>query len=224
MKYLMKNALIAGMVAVSMVVSAAAFAQGWSIAAGINKVSPKVQSGDLSAPALPGTKVGVDSDTRPIVSLSYAYNEHIAVDLVLGAPYTHTLYGDGSIAGVGNLGQVDALPPTIFGQYHFLDAQSKWRPYVGLGLTYAYFRNATGSGALTALTNTGSTTPTTFSVNSAWGITPEIGVVYEMQDNWFADLTVVKSYLKTQAIFSTGQTIDVTLNPVSTSVALGRHF
>lgn len=223
MKILMKCALIALTVAAALGVNTA-FAQGWSIQAGINKVAPKVQSGDLTAPALPGTKVGVDNDTRPILSANYQYNDHVAAELILGAPYTHTLYGDGAIAGVGAIGRVDVLPPTIMGQYRFLDAQAKWRPYVGLGLTYAYFRNATGSGALTALTNTGSATSTTFSVNSAWGISPQIGVIYELQDTWFADLSITKTYLKTQANFSTGQTIDVTLNPVSIGFSLGRHF
>ena len=49
-----------------------------------------------------------------------------------------------------------AIAAAITAQYHFMEAKSAFRPYVGLGLTYAYFTKETGSGALTALTNTGS--------------------------------------------------------------------
>lgn len=197
---------------------------GWSVKVGINQISPQVSSGNMSAPALPGTQVDVSSDTQPIVSASYAYNDHFATELVLGLPYHHNLVGAGSVAGVGTVGTVEALPPTLFAQYRFLEPQAKFRPYLGLGLTYAYFQNETGSGALTALTNTGSATPTTFSVDSAWGISPQIGLMYAINEKWFTDFSVTKTFLKTTAHYSTGQTMDIQLNPISTSLAVGYHF
>jgi outer membrane protein len=197
---------------------------GWSVKVGINQITPHVTSGNMTAPALPGTKIDVGSDTQPIVSVSYAYDDHLAAELVLGTPYKHNLIGAGSIAGVGTAGTVEALPPTVFAQYRFLEAKASFRPYVGLGLTYAYFQKETGSGALTALTNTGSTTPTTFKVDSAWGLSPQIGLLYAINEKWFADFNITKTYLKTTAHYSTGQTIDIQLNPLSTSMALGYHF
>jgi outer membrane protein len=143
---------------------------------------------------------------------------------VLGTPYKHEIYGAGAVAGVGKTGTVEALPPSIFGQYHFLEEQALLRPYLGLGLTYAYFRKETGSGALTALTNTGSSTPTTFSVDSAWGLSMQAGTIYKIDDNWFGDLTVIKTYLKTKARFSTGQTVEMRLDPLAVSFALGYRF
>lgn len=196
----------------------------WSVKAGMNQITPDVKSGDMTAPTLPGTKVSVGSDTQPILAISYLYNENIAAELVLGTPYKHTLYGAGSISGVGKTGTVEALPPTIFAQYRFFETSAKFRPYASLGLTYAYFQKETGSGALTALTNPGSSTPTTFKVDATWGFTPQLGVMYEMGEEWFADLSIAKSYLKTTAHFSTGQTIEMRLDPVAISLALGRHF
>lgn len=196
----------------------------WSLKVGVNQITPEVQSGDMTAPTLPSTKVDVGSNTQPIVAVSYLYTDHIAAELVLGTPYKHILYGAGSIDGVGETGSVESFPPTIFAQYRFFEASEKFRPYASLGLTYAFFQKETGSGALTALTNPGGSTPTTFKVDSAWGLTPQLGVMYEINDEWFADLSVAKSYLRTTARFSTGQTIDMRLDPVAVSFALGRHF
>lgn len=226
----MKNTfkIAAAVAALGMASSASAFDwqnwQNWSVKVGVNKITPKVQSDSMTAPSQPGTKVDVGSNTQPIFSVAYAYNPHVSVELVLGTPYKHDISGAGAIAGVGVAGTVKSMPPTIFGQYRFLEEQAMFRPYVGLGLTYAYFYGETGSGALTALTNTGSSTPTTFSVDNAWGLTPQVGVVYNINPKWFADMVVTKTFLKTRAHYSTGQTIDMRLDPVATALSLGYRF
>lgn len=223
----MKNILKIATVAIAMGAATSASAldlQNWSVKVGVNKITPKVKSDNMTAPSLPGTKVDIGGDTQPIFSIAYAYNPHVSVELVLGTPYKHDIFGAGAIAGVGKAGSVKSMPPTLFGQYHFLEEQSMFRPYVGLGLTYAYFYGETGSGALTALTNTGSSTPTTFSVDNAWGLTPQAGVVYNINQKWFADLVVTKTFLKTRAHYSTGQTIDMRLDPVATAFAIGYRF
>lgn len=208
-------------------VSAAATAQTagtWGFKVGINKITPKVDSGDMSAPALPGTKADVGSDTKPIFAGSYMATDNISVELDLGVPYKHDLMGAGAIEGTGKIGSAEVLPPTLFFQYRFLEAKSMFRPYLGLGLTYAYFQKETGSGALTALTNTGSSTPTTFKLDSAFGLSPQVGVLFAFNEKWFADFSVTKTYLKTTSHFSTGQTLDVKLNPVAVAVAVGMTF
>lgn len=214
-------------IAAAMTASAAVSAQSagtWLVKAGLNQITPKVDSSDMTPSGLPGTKMDVASDTQPIFTAGYMYSDNVSVELALGLPYKHDLIGAGAIRGTGKLGTVEALPPTVFVQYRFLQAQSKFRPYAGLGLTYAYFQKETGSGGGTALTNTGSAVPTTFKVDAAWGITPQIGVTYALSDRWFADLCVTKTYLKTTAHYSTGQTIDLKLDPVAVSIAVGYQF
>jgi outer membrane protein len=118
---------------------------------------------------------------------------------------------------------VKALPFTVFGQYRFNEAVALFRPYVGLGLTYAYFYDETGSGALTAITNPGGK-PTTLSVGSKFALTPQIGFSYVLNDKWTLDTSYSKTLLKNRTTFSTGQTIDTTLNPNTFSVGLGMKF
>jgi outer membrane protein len=219
----MKSILKAVTVAVLAFTASTVFAQGWSVKVGVNQLTPKVTSGDMSAPSVPGTKSDVGADTQPIVALGYQYDDNIAVELDLGLPYKHKLYGAGAIAGVGQIGTVEALPPTIFGKYLFLEAQSTLRPFAGLGLTYAAFQKETGSGKLTALTNPGGP-GTTFKVDPAFGVALQLGGIYNINEQWFADVSVTKSYLKTTTKFSTGQTIDMKLDPVALAIAVGYKF
>lgn len=198
--------------------------QNWSMKVAANRIMPKVQSGDMTGPSLSGTKVDVEGDTQPTVAFEYRYDSRFSSEIVLGTPYKHNLVGAGAVAGVGKTGSVKSLPPTVFGQYHFLDEQTLFRPYVGLGVTYAYFYGETGSAALTAMTQAGSSTPTTFSVDNKWAVSPQVGVHYRIDQRWYLNLVAVKTFLKTKAHFSTGQTIDMTLNPLSVSMGLGYHF
>src|SRR5487761_1979768 len=126
-------------IAFALASSAAAWAgdmnwTGWSVKVGVNQLTPSVTSGNMTAPALPNTKVDVNSNIQPIISAAYAYDSHWSTELVLGTPYKHNLIGAGSVAGVGTVGTVEALPPTVFAQYHFLEPKAKFRPYAGLGL------------------------------------------------------------------------------------------
>ncbi len=193
------------------------------VKAGVNKITPKVKSGDVSAPALPGTKTAVGSDTKPVLILSYMLTDNWSAELGLGLPYKHDLFGDGAIAGSGKLGTSEVLPPTAFIQYRFLDAKTAFRPYVGLGITYAYFQKETGSGQLTAILNTGGPA-TTFSIDNRFGATLQLGASYAISEKWFADVAVTKTYLKTTANYSTGQTQDITFDPVGMSVGIGYKF
>lgn len=219
-------ALKAGVLAVAMFAAAGASAQtagSWMGKIGYNQISPKVTSGDLSAPALPGSKTDVGSDAEPIFTGTYMFTDHISAELFLGIPYTHDMYAAGSIRGVGKIGRVQQLPPTLFAQYRFMEPTSSVRPYIGLGVTYAMFRKPEGTGALTALTNPGGT-PTTFNVDNGWGITPQIGLTWNFSGKWFADIAITKTYISTTAHLSTGQHADLRLDPVATAVAVGYRF
>lgn len=195
----------------------------WTAKAGINTITPKVQSGDVSAPALPGTQAAVGSNTQPVVVMAYGLTDQITAEVHLGLPYTHELSGAGAIEGVGKLGTVKVLPPTAYLQYRFLSPDAVLRPYVGVGLTYAYFMKTTGSGQLTAITNAG-TTPTTFKLDNRFGAGVQMGLSWRFSERWFADLSVSKTFLKTQVHFSSGQEQAMTLNPQAVAVSVGYRY
>ncbi|HUW35920.1 MAG TPA: OmpW family outer membrane protein [Rhodocyclaceae bacterium] len=196
---------------------------GWSVAVGVNNIAPKGKIGPFSAPSVVDSYNQSGSDTQPIVNIAYRFSEHLSAELGLGTPYTHQISGAGALQGSGKLGSLQQLPPTLFGQYHFRGEASAFRPYVGMGITHAIFRNERGSGTLTAITNPGGPA-TTFTVDNAWGLTPQIGATYAFDHHWFADVMLSKTYLHTTVHLSTGQSAYAPLNPVSTAVSVGYRF
>ena len=194
----------------------------WSYKIGENIIRPKVSSGDLTAPGPAGVKVDVGHAYAPIISATTMLTDHIATELVIGLPYRHDIFGKGTADGVGKIASVQQLPPTLFLQYRFQEAEAKFRPYLGLGLTYAYFRDARPTATLIALLG-----PTTMEVDSRFGITPQIGAIYRLDDRWFIDTSVTKTYLNTRATLTSGcivRTIDTRLDPVAFNVAVGYRF
>ncbi|WP_200955814.1 OmpW family protein [Massilia sp. Root418] len=195
----------------------------WVVKAGINKITPKVKSGVVSAPALPESKADIGADTQPIFTIGRMLTDNISVELDLGLPYKHKIYGAGSLTGTGQLASSEVLPPTVFLQYHLFEPSARIRPYAGVGPTFAYFRKETGSGQLTALLNPGGD-PSTFSMKNKWAVSAQLGATMAINAKWFADVNVVKTKLKTSARYSTGQTMDAALDPLSFAVAVGYHF
>lgn len=198
-------------------------AGSWLGRLGLTTIAPQVSSGDMTAPSFAGTKSDVSSATQLSGGVTYMYTDNISIDVPLALPFTHKLYGAGALAAAGQIGEVQALPMTVFLQYRFLEADSQWRPYVGLGATYAYFFNEKGGAALTAMTNPGGPT-TTIKVDSKFALTPQIGLTYAVNDKLFVDMFYSKSMLQTRNTFSTGQTLDITLDPASYGFTVGTKF
>ncbi|TFW20712.1 OmpW/AlkL family protein [Duganella callida] len=223
----MKNTVKLLALAAAMTVASAASAQQeqgtWLGTLGVNKITPKVESGDVSAPALPGTKTDVESDTKPRFTIGYMLRDNISVELDLGLPYKHDLLGAGAIQGTGKLATAEVLPPTAFIQYRFLPANATFRPYVGLGVTYAMFQKERGSGQLTAVLNTGGP-GSTFKLDDKWAASFQIGATYKINEKWFLDASVIKTKLKTTAHYSTGQVQDVRLDPLAVNFSVGYAF
>ncbi len=190
---------------------------------GINRITPQIESGDVSAPALPGTKTDVGSSTRPVLIFAYGITDNISAEFAVGTPYKHALYGAGAIQGTGQLGTAEVIPPTLFAQYRFFEPAAMVRPYLGVGATYAYFQKETGSGQLTSIMDPGGPA-TTFKIDNKFAGTLQAGVAVAINARWFVDLAVTKTYLTTTAHYSTGQTQKVTFDPIAVIAAVGYKF
>lgn len=193
------------------------------IRAGLTSVNPQVKSGDLSAPTVPNTKIDVTPSTVVGGGITYMVSDHFSVDLPLAVFLTHKIKGDGAIKGSGQIGSTKAIPATLLAQYRFGEANATWRPYLGAGPTYAKFTETTGNGTLTGLTNPGGE-GTSLKIKDKLGLSVQAGVTYAFAPNWFADLMVIKTKLKTTSTLSTGQTIDVTLDPVTVGFYVGVKY
>jgi outer membrane protein len=195
----------------------------WSASVGITHIAPDVNSGNLSAPSLAGTKVDVNSNTQLTGAVNYALSDSLVLSVPLGFGFKHKIIGDGAIAGVGTLLNTKALPITVLGQYRFGASNAAIRPYLGGGLTYAKFFDTQGTAVLTAITNPGGPA-TTAKFQSKLVPTIQVGAVFDINDKWYLDANYTKTFLTTKGTLSTGQTIKVKLNPDGLTLGVGYKF
>ena len=222
-----KNVVKMLVAAGAMAVATGAMAQSkgqFTVSVGANMLKPNVESGFISAPALPGSQGDVSKDTQPVALITYGLTDNISVETAVGTPYKHKIYGAGAIAGTGQLGTVKALPAIALLQYRFFSPNSMVRPFVGLGVTYAMFQKETGSFAMTALTNPGGGKATTFSIDNKWTYSGQVGLQFNINEKWFANAAYIKTKLSTDVHFSTNQHQHMKLDPDSYILSVGYKF
>lgn len=190
---------------------------------GVNAAFPQVESGNLSAPSPAGSKVDISNAYALGGGVNWAIDTHWSLDLPLGIPFKNRIKGDGAISGVGEIGEVRVVPVTGLVQYRFLGEKATFRPMLGLGLTYVNFVREKGNGTLTGLLNPGGS-PVTLKVEDKFTITAQAGGTYNINERMFVDAMVAFTPLKTRTTLSTGQAIDVRLNPVTVGVYVGYRY
>lgn len=192
--------------------------------AGAVQVRPQVDSGDLTAPSLAGTQIGVNKASAFVGGVTYYWTDHISIDLPIGAPFKHDIVGAGAIDGVGKLGSVKSMPITLLAQYRFGEPSATLRPFFGAGYTYGRFFHPVATTALSGITGGTQANPTLLTLKSAGGPTLELGTAVQIVGNWSASLSVTKTFIKTTGQLSTGQSINATLDPVSLKFGIGYKF
>ncbi len=199
----------------------------WSVSVGVTRISPSVKSDNLASPAgvaaFPNAQVDVNSNAQVTGAVNYMATDNINIHVPLGLGFKHDITGAGALAGVGKVAESSALPITVLGQYRFFDANARFRPYAGAGLSYVKFYRERGSTLLTALTNPGGA-PTGVSFESKLAPTLQLGGVFNINDKWFVEGSYTKTRLKTRGTLTTGHTIDVRLDPSSLCLHLGYKF
>jgi outer membrane protein len=197
----------------------------WYGGIGATRISPNTSSGDLSPPSAPGTKVDLGSDTKPTLFIGRMITDNWSWEVPIGFGFEHDINGAGAISGVGKIGSVRALPISVFGQYRFLEPQSRFRPYVLGGLTYAHFYGERGSATLNAINPANVPgTNTSLSVDDKLGWSLGVGMTATLTDRWFVDLHYSRTWLKTTTTLSTGQKIDTKLDPDTVTLSVGYRY
>jgi outer membrane protein len=194
------------------------------VRAGATLIMPSVSSGDLSAPSLAGTKIDIGDATQVSGGISYSITDNLVFDVPLALPLKHKIEGAGAIAGTGKLADVKALPVTLMLQWRFGAANASWRPFISVGAVYARFGDSKATAALSGLTGGTPSNPTTLAMRSATGPAVQVGVVADLQGPWGLTAEGTKARLKTQGRLSTGQKIDVRIDPLAVAVGVSYRF
>ncbi|WP_434221447.1 OmpW/AlkL family protein [Mesorhizobium opportunistum] len=131
---------------------------------------------------VPGSGLSFSDTVPPELDISYFFTDNIAAELILGTTYAN-IEGQGAIGGLGNIGKVWLLPPTLTLQYHFTNFGA-FKPYVGAGVNYTIFYNQ-DAGSADAL-----------KVKNTFGTALQVGFDYMVDQHWGVNFDVKKVFVK----------------------------
>lgn len=132
--------------------------------------------------AVPGSGLSYSNTVTPELDISYFFTDNIAAELILGTTYAN-IDGQGAIGGLGKVGKVWLLPPTVTLQYHFTDFDA-FKPYIGAGVNYTIFYHQQAGSA------------DDLKVKNTFGAALQVGFDYMVDEHWGVNFDVKKLFLK----------------------------
>ena len=204
----MKRTLLA-VAAVCALSSGAAFAQQ---AEGPWMVRVRAVNLDSANKDSTGLGLSINNKWMPELDVSYFFTPNIAAELVLTYPQKHDLRAN----GLGQIGSLKHLPPTLLAQYHFTNFGA-FKPYVGAGVNFTRFSSVNFDPAVQAALNP------SIKKNSFGGAL-QIGFDYALDKNWSLNFDVKKVFIETDVSSAGTKVGTFKVNPVLVGVGLGYRF
>ena len=202
----------------TLAITPAAFAQDASTDTASGKRFAVVGGYALSEPTrnpeIDGARTQLDGDGAGTLSASYYINDNIAVEAWGAADkFSHRVRdGEGR-----KLGSVEAQPYAVSGQYHFRQADSTVRPFVGLGY---YEQNYDGETAEPS----GALAGQRIGVETAKGAMATAGVDLNINPTWFARADVRYLQGDSDVKLDGVKAGEAELDPVILGVGVGARF
>lgn len=174
-------------------------------------------TGDGTHPGAAGPNVEADDAWSLGLTATWMATNNVGVGVLAAWPFEHDIDTKGGLAGTGVVGKTKHLPPTVTLQYHF-DTGSKLHPYVGAGVNYTNFFSEKAVGALAG---------DSLSLDDSWGLAGELGVDYELNNDWLVSGQVWYIDIDTDATI-TGLTLpasfNVEIDPWVVMFSVGKKF
>ena len=205
---------IAGLATLSFAIEDGPIKNPWLVRLRALNLVPANQSGAFSAVGsnFATNAISLNTKTFPEVDVTYFLTKNIAAELVLTYPQQQDVHLD----GVGKIGTVTHLPPSLLFQYHYPIEKCPATPYVGFGFNYtritAVSLNAGGTGLDVG--------------RDSFGIAYGAGVDYNINDRWVLNLDfkhiTINTNVKVQG--SGALLTDLGVNPNLYSIGVGYRF
>jgi len=183
-------------------------------------------AGGHAVPA-PGALLEVGDASTTGFGYVYHATPQWSVEVALGIPPRHKVYGRGFLEPFGQISSVKQLPPTVFVNYHFGDILPRLSPLVGLGLNYTKFSGARS----TASGDAASGGPTKITLDDSWGLAAHAGLSFMIDKNWSLVGTVAMAKVKSdmKAVTNTREgdvtrTTTIDFRPIAYTLSLGYSF
>ena len=160
-----------------------------TIKLGVIFYQPHAQTSGITGLGVPaGADASIGSATTLLGTWEREVAPNLGIELVLGVPPTIKAKGAGTVAFLGEVLSAKNVAPTVLINYHFGDASSALRPYVGIGINYTRFTDAK--------------TPYGWqvSLSDSWGLAGQIGVDYAMSKQWGLFASVGAAQVKSDLV------------------------
>ena len=234
----LSHVFLAALLALASTTAAQAQQAGDTIVSiGAARVAPNISLGPLTtvgpaADTVNGITSGATASAGYADTLSFSvlqmFTNNVAVEFSLGVPPTINLDVRLTSAVLPRAAKADVLTPTAVVKYLFNSPADKWRPYVGLGLTYASFDKVTADKSNETVNTLAGTSA---SLSSSWAPVYSLGFIYNFTDRLSLNALVAYIPLKSDVTFvGPGLSGPITttgsmeLNPTDYVVRLGYKF
>jgi outer membrane protein len=203
------------LVLVAVAACGVAQAQTQTFKAGFIRYQPHSRTNGIEGIGIPpGADADVGGANTVLFTYEYDVQPSIGVELVLGVPPKITAKATGSLVALGDIMSAHNVAPTLLFNYHFGQAGTTWRPYVGLGINYTKFTQASS--------------PLGFDIklSDSVGAAVQGGVDYALSKQWglFASIAYVDVKSKLVATGATVLQSTINFRPVTYSFGAAYKF
>lgn len=204
---------------------------------GIANIAPNISLGQLTstgpaAAPFNAATAGATASSKAVNTLSlswlHMFTDNLATEVSIGIPPKLDL--DVRLASGNRPSAASAriLTPAVVGKYLFNSPSDQWRPYLGLGVTYASFRNVSANTSDPLVNQLGGGGA---SLSSSLAPIYNAGVIYNIDQRWSINGSISYIPLSADATFSgagagTGTTTRgrLKLNPTDIVIRVGYKF
>ena len=202
-------------IALALLTVTAAQAQTQTLKAGVIRYDAHSKTNGVTGIGIPpGADAVVGDATTVVFTYEYEIKPNVGVELVLGVPPKITAKASGSVAFLGEVLTARNVAPTVLVNYHFGQGGDAWRPYLGLGINYTKFTNAS--------------TPYGWNVSltDSVGLAAQAGVDYAYDKQWggYASIARVDVKSKLVAVGATVLQSTIDFRPWTYSIGLSYRF
>ncbi|MDY7576791.1 OmpW family outer membrane protein [Herbaspirillum sp. RTI4] len=198
-------------------------------------LTPNDSSDGLTSPR------GYDANAHSAVSnadtvgLSFTrfFTDNIALTADVGIPPTFNLNGTGTLAAYGQIGSAKQWSPALVMKYYFGEATSKFRPFLGAGVSYIWYSGVSLNSTFQNVAAGGSGTADA-SLSNSWAPVLNAGATYNFDDKWSLNVSVSYIPLKTDAVITAHPSAapsvslisktSIAINPLVTFLSVGYKF
>jgi outer membrane protein len=163
---------------------------------------------------VPGADVSIDGRWTVEGELGFYVTKNVSVSLAAGAPPTFKVMASGTLAALGEAGEMTGGPAGLLAQYH-INPEGRFSPYVGAGAAFLIVFD-TSDGNLSNL-----------KANSAIGPAIQAGADYKLNDSYGLFFDVKKAWVGTVAKANLGPVpvrAKVKVDPVVLNAGLTYRF